>query len=396
MSLPSGTARPKIRVLVVDDSSFMRRIIAGIIQEDPDLEVIGQARDGLDALEQIKRLGPDVVTMDVQMPRLDGLATLARVMAEKPTPVVMVSSLTREAAAETVEALSLGALDVVAKPSGAISFDMFKAKEELIAKVKAASYARLTAMAARFKDRATAAGANGPDGQGPKGPARPSWPLCGPAAAGRLEAVLFIASSTGGPSALCQVLADLSEGLPAAAVVVQHMPKGFTNSLAARLNDLCPLTVTEAAGGEQLEPGHVYLAQGGQHLTVRPGLFLELDDGPPRHSVKPAADVTLETLVPVVRAARKRMVGAVLTGMGMDGARGMALLRKAGGRVFAQNEATSVVYGMPRAVVEMGLADEVLPLEEIGPALVRAVRCESMPGSPAPKAPGQSVAEGTA
>ncbi len=377
MSSLLGTARPKTRILVVDDSSFMRRIITGIIQEDPSLEVIGQARDGLDALEQVKRLGPDVVTLDVQMPKLDGLATLARIMAEKPTPVVMVSSLTREAAAETVEALSLGALDVVAKPSGAISFDMFKAKEELITKVKAASHARLSAMAARVRTGTST---------------RPLWSPT----TGRLETVVFIASSTGGPSALGQVLADLAEGLPAAVVVVQHMPKGFTNSLAARLDDLCPLKVTEAEGGEQLEPGHVYLAQGGRHLTVRAGLLLELDDGPPRHSVKPAADVTLETLVPAVHASRKRMVGAVLTGMGMDGARGMALLRKAGGKVLAQNEATSVVYGMPRAVVEMGLADEVLPLEEIGPALVRSVRGGPAQPEPAPDRCGQSVAGGTA
>lgn len=361
MSQPLGSPERKTRVLVVDDSAFMRRVIAGIIQEDPGLEVIGQARDGWDAIEQIRKLDPDVVTMDIQMPKLDGLSTLAKVMAERPTPTVMISSLTREAAAETVEALALGALDVVAKPSGPISFDMSKTKEELIMKVKAASHARLSAMAVRARAHVRSLGGGAPPD------------------AVRLRAVVFIASSTGGPAALSQVLADLTQGLPAAVVVVQHMPKGFTNTLAARLNDLCPLTVTEAAGGEQLEPGHVYLAQGGLHLTVRPGLFLELNDGPPRHSVKPAADVTLETLVPSVQAAGKRLVGAVLTGMGLDGARGMGLLRKAGGKVLAQNEATSVVYGMPRAVVEMGLADEVLPLEEIGPALARSVLDRAVP-----------------
>jgi two-component system chemotaxis response regulator CheB len=366
MAQPLVTTESRVRTLVVDDSAFMRRVISDLLAHDPAIEVVGYARDGIDALAKIAVLKPDVVTLDIQMPRLDGLATLTRIMSECPLPVVMVSSLTQEAAEETVEALSRGAVDVVAKPSGPISFDMVKMRDELIAKVKTASRARPGAGRRRRSAQARSSLARQQAYRAPVTAA--------------MRGVIFIASSTGGPAALAQVLEDLPQGLPAAVVVVQHMPPGFTASLAGRLDQACALRVKEAAPGDQLTAGRVFLAEGGRHLAVGPDLVLLSVDGPTRHGVRPSADVTLETLVPAVREHGYGLAGAVLTGMGMDGARGMALLRKAGGWVIAQDEASSVVYGMPRAVVEMGLADEVLSLEDIGGALARAIVAEKNGG----------------
>ncbi len=359
----------KIRVLVVDDSAFMRRIISEMILSQPDMEVAGTARDGAEGLEKAASLHPDVVTLDVEMPRMDGLTALSRLMEENPRPVVMVSSLTQANAEATVRALAMGAVDFVPKPSGAISLDMHRQREELLCKVRAA--ARVP------RDRLLRFARGGP------GRGRPHATLAGvtraaadvPPAAGRkypggLTRVVVIGSSTGGPSALMEVVPRLSADFPAGLLLVQHMPAGFTRSLAQHLDQMSALPVREAAPGDVLCDGSCLVAPGGYHLILHRDATVSLDDGPPQHGVRPAVDVTLES---VADTWGPGAVVAILTGMGFDGARGALKIKRSGGQVLAQDEASCVVYGMPRAVVEIGAADRVVPLGEIADTLSRLV-----------------------
>lgn len=364
----------RVRVLVVDDSAFMRRVISELLASDPGIEVVGIARDGEDALEKMRRLMPDVITLDVEMPRLDGFGALRAIMQERPTPVVMVSSHTREGAEATVHALTMGAVDFVTKPSGSISLNMSITRDELVAKVKAAAGA--TVRVRRFPvDMKT----GGPPPITPSPAAPVASPVFQQAAAAAQEArlpltgglprqLVLIGCSTGGPGALHQIIPHLPGDLPAAVVVVQHMPAGFTRSLANRLNDLSPLQVREAADGDRVEVGTVLVAPGGRHLLLTPEGRVTLNDDPPMHGVRPAVDKCFESAVPIWG---DRMIGVILTGMGYDGAKGMVALKKAGGRTVAEDQSTCVVYGMPKVVVEMGAADEVLPVDEISAAIVR-------------------------
>ncbi|NLN26768.1 MAG: chemotaxis response regulator protein-glutamate methylesterase [Firmicutes bacterium] len=339
-----------IRVLVVDDSALMRQMLSRFLSE-AGMEVVGTARDGVEGLALALQLKPDVITLDVEMPRLDGLGMLRRLMEIEPMRVVMVSSLTQRAAPATVEALALGALDVVAKPSGGISLDLHRVRDELIDKVKIAAAARVPRPAA--PERAPAEGAAVPCGERSR-----------PAVA---DGIVIIGSSTGGPSALTAIFARLPKDFPLPIVVVQHMPPGFTASLANRLDGLSALTVSEAAPERIPKAGEALVAPGGVHTVFGPAGAIRLDTSPPHLGVRPSVDVTVESAV--ARWGRGvRLV--VLTGMGMDGAKGARLVKQAGGRVIAQDEATSVVYGMPRAVVEMGLADRVCSLGDIPEALV--------------------------
>ena len=350
----------KIQVLVVDDSAYMRKVISNLIQSDENIIVVDTARNGLDALDKIKQWKPDVVTLDVEMPKLNGLAALERIMKECPTAVVMLSSLTLEGSDTTIKALTMGAVDFVPKPSGAISIDIHKVKEELVTKIKVAAKASLknlrTSSAAIFS------------GSIPVTPGiehRSMLPLAP-------KKLVVIGSSTGGPNALQQVIPRLPGNLPAAVLVVQHMPAGFTASLANRLNETSPLAVSEAKEGDILQTGKVYVAPGGHHMVLLSNTIIGLNQNPPVHSVRPAVDVTLQS---AVNFYGSNMVGVILTGMGYDGSKGMAALKKLGGKTVVQDEATCVVYGMPRVVVEMGKADKVLPIQKIADEIISMLNC---------------------
>lgn len=346
----------KIRVLVVDDSAFMRKIISEILASQEDMEVVGMARDGLEALDKAAALAPDVITMDVEMPRMDGLAALARLMADNPTPVVMVSSLTWDGADATMRALTLGAVDFVPKPSGVISLDMRRQEKELVRKVRAAARVRREALR-----HMAAAGSPAPAA------GEPARRLGGPGEAGwrktpGLSRVVVIGASTGGPSALARVLSRLPGGYPAGVLVVQHMPAGFTRSLAQHLNAVSALEVAEAVEGDVLVDGRCLIAPGGRHMIFRRDGTVGLDDSPTRHGVRPAVDITLES---VAEERGEGAIAVILTGMGRDGASGALKLKRCGGTVIAQDATTAVIYGMPRAVAEAGAADFIVPLDEI-------------------------------
>lgn len=344
---------------MADDSAFMRRIISDLLESDPDIQVVATARDGADAVEKCFSLQPDVITLDVEMPKLDGHGALRRIMAQRPTPVVMVSSLTKEGAEATIRALALGAVDFVAKPSGTISLNMHVVRDELVAKVKAAARAH------PHYRRALAEHPSRPRTAKPSGQQAALRPAAPP------KQLVVIGCSTGGPGALHQIVPLLPADLPAGVLVVQHMPPGFTRSLAKRLDEISAIAVKEAAAGDQVAPGLVLVAPGGYHMTVDAQGRILLDQEPPLHGVRPAVDRTLASVVPLWR---NRTVGVILTGMGYDGAQGIRALKREGGRTIAEDASTCVVYGMPRVIVEMGLADEILPVQNIAAAVVRLVR----------------------
>ena len=332
-----------IRALVVDDSMTMRRLIAAVLSADPEIEVVGEAADPLQAREAIKALNPDVVTLDVEMPNLNGLEFLERLMRLRPTPVVMVSTLTHHGAEATLEALELGAVDYVAKPASGGP----RAFETLAAKVKAAARARVR----------------------PRQPAArsPAPPLADYAPDGK---VVAIGASTGGVEALM----SLVEGLPAncpPTVITQHMPASFTRSFAERMDRACAAQVSEARDGDVLAAGKVYLAPGGEnHMQIEGGSVWRCRIGPGDlvNGHRPSVDVLFAS---VARAAKARAVGVMLTGMGRDGAQGLVAMREAGARTLGQDEATSVVYGMPKAAFELGAVERQLPLEKIAPAILK-------------------------
>lgn len=358
---------PPIRVLVVDDSALMRQMISRILT-GAGMEVVGTARDGIEALEKAAELRPDVMTLDVEMPRMDGLTALRLLMARQPMPVVMVSSLTQEQAPAAVEALAIGAVDVVGKPGGTISLNIMDVADDIIRKVKAAASAKV-APAGSSGAGGQASERREPDGRGETDERREKR-VNGRRQAKSEPPLVVIGSSTGGPKALSQLFAALPGDFPAPVVVVQHMPPGFTRALAQRLNELSALRIAEAEPGRRPLAGEVWVAKGGVHLVFSPAKAMCEDLGPPHLGVRPAVDVTLESAV-----ARwgGNVVAVILTGMGMDGARGCRKVKQAGGKVLAQDEQSSVIYGMPRAVVEMGLADRVEGIGGMAGALVEVV-----------------------
>lgn len=339
-----------IRVLVVDDSAFIRYTVTKHLDQDPDITVIGTARDGLDALKQAAKLQPDVIVLDVEMPRMDGLEALKQIMTKQPTPVVMLSGLTQRGARTTVQALMRGALDFVPKPDAKV--DINTVIQDLASKIKAAVGARPVAL-----QPVETAPLKPP-------PQRRLLPLR------RSDPIIIMGASTGGPRALHRTLNDLTVDLPAGVVIVQHMPPGFTHSLAQRFDKSSPLVVREAVDGDHLARGLALLAPGNFHLLFTKGYSVTLSDGPRRHHVRPALDVTIES---AVEHFRNKVIGVVLTGMGEDGLDGARLIKEAGGCVIAEHESTSIVYGMPGSVVKAGLADYVLPLPEIGAKLQKLV-----------------------
>lgn len=355
----------KIRVLVVDDSALMRQMLSDILKSDPRIEVVGTARDGVEALAKIGELKPNIVTLDVEMPNMGGLEVLERIMKTAPLPVIMVSSLTQEDAEITMKALALGCVDFVGKPSGAISLNIRSVGSELIEKVVAASTASVRSLV-------RGAGVMRPQlrtlldslATAPQAP-RPSV---------RRREIVAIASSTGGPMALSELIPKLPGNFPVPIVVTQHMPPGFTASFAKRLDGTSALKVTEGADGLELRPGMVVIAPGGSHLIFRRrngAVVCELLDAPPVLSVKPAANIMFMS---VADEFGGNAVCVVLTGMGRDGTDGATILHRKGAWVIAESQKTCVVYGMPKAVAEAGIVDEVLPLNEIPDALIRAVK----------------------
>ena len=348
----------RIRVLVVDDSALMRKMVGDLLSEDPDILVLGHARDGREALEKMAVLNPDVVTLDIEMPVMDGVQTLTEIMATKPIPVVMLSSLTQKGAEITMKCLQLGAVDFIQKPSGSISLDLPKVGAELREKVKLAYKSRESLLRPRLTPRAA-----------PSVHAEPPMVTSRHGSSKHIDLVL-IGSSTGGPRALHTLIPCLPGNLGVPVVVVQHLPPVFTQMMALKLNEESDLTVREAVAGDKLQVGTVLVAPGGKHLRFDRSGVAVLSDEPPVHGVRPAIDVTMSSLIPLYGS---HLMAVLLTGMGKDGALGLKTLRDLGGETIAEDESTCVVYGMPKAAVEMGGACQVLPLPEIADAVTQAV-----------------------
>lgn len=359
-----------IRVLIVDDSAFLRRQLPRLLEMDSEIKVIGAAANGAEAVQLVKALRPDVVTMDVVMPVMDGLTALKHIMRDSPVPVVMVSSLTREGATETLEALSLGAVDFTTKPSSALEIE--HKLDELVEKIKHA-YANKIKLAATVdvtRDKFRALVSDLSRLQASVTPKRPRGTA--PFTAGRRQ-VVAIAASTGGPAALQLLLSRLPADLAAGVLIVQHIAAGFTRPLAERLNNISPLTVREATDGEPVRQGYALLAPAGSHLTVgrEPGrMLVRLSPEPANTLHRPSADVLFQSLA---RVCPNEACGVILTGMGDDGARGLRTLFEAGGDTLAQDEITSLIYGMPKRAVELGGVRLSLPLDQLADEVVKVV-----------------------
>ena len=351
------TSNGRRTVLVVDDSAFMRKLVRELVESSDEFRVVGTARNGMDALDKIHALAPDVVTLDIEMPILDGLQALGYIMSETPRPVVMLSAAEdgSDGSAMTIRALELGAVDFVRKPSGPISLDLGTVRTQLLDALRAATHANLSGVDVLARPRVVA-------------------PAPAAAAAGAASAVVAVAASTGGPRALAELIPSLPRDLQAAVLVVQHMPSGFTKSLAQRLDQLSGLRVAEAADGVPVEHGRVYLAPGGRHMRVErdaAGARIVLDDSPPLWGVRPAADVLFRS---VAQHFGADAVGVVLTGMGRDGADGLAAIRGSGGRGVLQDRETSVVYGMPQSALAIAGAECVVPLGGVAAAVQDQLR----------------------
>nr|WP_296337452.1 chemotaxis response regulator protein-glutamate methylesterase [uncultured Acidovorax sp.] len=355
----------KIRVIVVDDSALVRSLLSEIINRQRDMECIGTANDPLVAREMIRELNPDVITLDVEMPRMDGIDFLGRLMRLRPTPVVMISTLTERGAEVTMKALELGAVDFVAKPRVGLASGLNDLAAQIVDKIRVAAVAQVRRAPAR--DAAPAAGSAGSAAVAHAAPAA--------GLLGRLstEKLICIGASTGGTEAIKEVLVQMPADSPAI-VITQHMPPGFTTSFAARLNGLCQITVKEAVNGERILPGHAYIAPGGTQFHVaRSGAnyVAVVDDGPPVNRHKPSVEVLFKSAAAVVG---RNAFGIMLTGMGNDGAVAMREMKDAGSYNYVQDEATCIVFGMPREAIAHGAADEVLPLGQIAPALIARLR----------------------
>jgi two-component system chemotaxis response regulator CheB len=340
-------------VLVVDDSAFMRKLVSEMVDGSGEFRVIGTARNGLEALKKVHTLDPDLVTLDIEMPELDGIGALGYIMSETPRPVVMLSGAASESGRDpAIRALELGAVDFVKKPGGPISLDLDRVRDRLIDALRASREVNLRGMPMLARRPRT------------PGAAHPVAP--GGAWATRAVA---IAASTGGPRALADLIPSLRPDLDAAVLIVQHMPAGFTRSLAERLDLHSRLSVAEASDGERIVHNRVYLAPGGQHMRVRVqgGIpVISLDSSPPVWGVRPSADPLFKSVAEVFGAAS---IGVVLTGMGRDGAEGLRAIHEAGGLGVAQDKATSIIYGMPHAALLAGGVDQVLPLQAIAGAV---------------------------
>ncbi len=360
-----------VKVLIVDDSIFMCKALSRILEKDPDIKVVGVANDGEDGVKKVKELDPDIVTMDVEMPKMDGLTALGIIMKESPRPVLMVSSLTKEGAETTVKALSLGAVDFIPKElyhSDVAGINLDKIEKQLLEKVKAiaAKKGTISRISSKFSSSLSSS-TSAPTAE------KPAEVSIKRAFSGVAKAdIVAIGVSTGGPTALQSILPLLPDNLPVPIVVVQHMPAAFTAALADRLNSLSKITVKEVSDGEKLKAGYAYIVPGAFHLQVKRsgGPVASLSEEPKDSVYRPCIDITFSS---IADAFGGRSLAVMLTGMGHDGLKGAKAIKNQGGRLIAQDEATSVVYGMPKAVAEAGIVDKVVPLDKIAQEIVNAL-----------------------
>ncbi|CAM3703972.1 protein-glutamate methylesterase/protein-glutamine glutaminase [Mesobacillus zeae] len=363
----------KIKVLIVDDSAFMRKLITDFLSEHPVLEVAGTARNGEEALRKLQELQPDVVTLDVEMPSMNGIEVLRKIMSSRPVPVVMLSSTTKAGAENTLQAMQYGAVDFITKPSGSISLDLHKVKQELIDKVISASKANIDKVysdekhtepdSSHLSEKRLKTNFKKPN----EAPFHPKWEE-------RRKKLVCIGTSTGGPRALQQVLTRLPKEISAPVLVVQHMPPGFTKSLADRLNMLSNITVKEAEDGEILQKGTAYIAPGGYHLEVRAvgaSLATSLTTTDARNGHRPSVDVLFES---VGRIENFSKVAVIMTGMGSDGALGLAAMKKQGSvKAIAESSESCIVFGMPKAAISTNLVDDIKEVDEIAAAIMHYI-----------------------
>ena len=369
-----------MRVLIVDDSAFMRKVLQSIIATDPGLEIIGEARDGREAIAMAESLRPDVISMDIMMPHVDGLQATEAIMSKSPRPIVIVSSEARDGAEPTLRALELGAIDFVPKPSSGIDLDMNSIRDEICRKLKLAARVRVVRTAKSFAAPVQAPPENNPytksaiTGNGNNGNgtshatakpnAAPPKPALG--AVGGRHPLVVIASSTGGPQTLMTLIPAIPRDFVGTILLVQHMPGTFTSQFSKQLAEVSGLYVKEAEHGDELRPGTIYVCPGSHHLRITGSGRIDLHEGERINGYRPCADLALET---AAAFAGPMCVGVILTGMGGDGAKGVQAVKAAGGFVIAQDEATSVIFGMPAEAIKTGAVDQILGIDSIANAL---------------------------
>jgi two-component system, chemotaxis family, protein-glutamate methylesterase/glutaminase len=372
--MPPTTPNKKFRVLIVDDSAFMRKVLETIINSDETLQVVGQAKDGREAVTLAESLKPDVITMDINMPHVDGLQATAQIMTTNPRPIVIVSSESREGADSTLKALELGAIDFVSKPSSGVDLDMQSVREDLLRKVRMSAKVRVVRTASRLASTLqSATPAQSSPASSPKSPsaiaARPAS-----VALASLEQrfpVVVLGASTGGPATVMRLAPGFTREFPAAVFLVQHMPASFTSQYATQLAEFTGIRVKEAEANEPVQPGTLYICPGGQHLRITPTGRIQLDSTSGRiNGYLPNIDVTMES---AAAYAGSMAIGVVLTGMGNDGAAGAKAIQRAGGFVIAQDEATSVIFGMPAEAIKAANVEQVLGIDDIYAAIEKRV-----------------------
>ena len=372
----------RIRVLIVDDSAFMRKVLQAIIAADPQLEVCGEARDGRDAVTQNEVLKPDVITMDINMPHMDGLQATEVIMSSNPRPILIVSSESREGAEVTLKSLELGAIDFVAKPSGGIDLDMNSVKDELCRKLKMAAKVRVVRTATRSKVQQEVASSaprvepasrtfeqslqeSRSNGAG----AAPA-PAPGSFKGSGKFPIVVVAASTGGPATLMRFIPDFPKDFPGAVVLVQHMPGSFTSQFSQQLGEVARIRVKEAEAGEIVVPGQLYICPGSHHMRISPTGRVSLDDGPRVGGYRPCADLTMESAADYFGPMT---IGVILTGMGNDGSKGVQSVKNAGGHVIVQDESSAVIFGMPQEAIKTGAVDQTLAIEAMYSAIEKRV-----------------------
>jgi two-component system chemotaxis response regulator CheB len=346
-----------VNVLIVDDSAFMRNTLAGMISSDPDINVIGIARDGIEAIEKVAELKPDIVTLDVEMPRMDGIEALRHIMAHNPVPVLMVSSLTTDGAKETLDALDIGAVDFIPKNLSDLSVNIVKIQDSLIEKIKQIAKAGIV----HKRNNGT-----------------PPTPLEMPSPLGykshRKTAIVVIGTSTGGPKALQNIMPRIPKNFPVPILIVQHMPPAFTGPFAERLNQLCEIDIKEAEEGEPIQKGAAFVAPGRGHMSIIrkkvTKTIISISENREDYIYKPSVDILM---LSAVESHSGQILGVILTGLGNDGEMGMKAIKDSGGRTIAESEESCIVYGMPKSVISAGLADKIVPLEEVAGEIINAV-----------------------
>lgn len=346
-----------IKVLIVDDSILIRKILTDILSSDNTIEVVGTAENGKDALKKIPLLNPDVITLDVEMPIMDGIATLKTIVKEYRIPVLMLSSLTVEGANLTFKALEIGAIDFVRKPKNIFTISGEKEKANLINKVKIVSESNIVDSPVEYESIS--------------GVKKENYMQKNILFNKRIESIIAIGSSTGGPRALQKIIPKLPSNINSTILIVQHMPAGFTKSLAERLNNISNVIVKEGESGEKLKKGYCYIAPGNYHMTVEnvnDGQTIVLDQSPPIHGLRPSVDIMMESLAKLNNINK---IGVILTGMGSDGTKGISAISNSGGFTIAQNKETSVVYGMPKTAIATGNIDKILPLQDIADEIIK-------------------------